>query len=187
MKPFSQDELSRFLVSLDRHLEKPKRLTLIGGAAASLAYGIRRTTSDIDTIDSIADLEKSINLARKETGLDVPFQEVGVWDAPYHFEDRLQTIDMGLRKLHIIVPEKHDLALMKVVRGQENDKDAIEQIANRVGLDKPTMVSRFKNEMTHAIGTQRHLVQNFLAVMEMLYGESEADRIQLELKSDRRW
>ena len=148
MKLFNQSEFTRFLASLDGHLEKPRRLTLIGGAAASLAYGISRTTSDIDTIDSIADLEKAIGLARKETGLDVPFQEVGIWDAPYHFEDRLQTIEMEFRKLQIIVPEKHDLALMKVVRGQENDKDAIEQIANRVGLDKSTMVNRFKSEMT---------------------------------------
>jgi hypothetical protein len=187
MTQFSQDDLSRFLESLDSHLEKPKEIILIGGAAASLAYGISKTTSDIDTIDNIADIKEAIRLARKDTGLDVPFQEVGIWDAPYNYEDRLKPIKMELQKLRILVPEKHDLTLMKVVRGQENDRAAIEQIADRVGLDMPTLVERFKNEMTHAIGNHRYLVHNYLSVIEMLYGEHEADRIKSALDSDSRW
>lgn len=187
MKQFSQDDLSRFLASLDEHLTEPKDIVLIGGAAASLAYGIHNTTSDIDTFDNIADIKEAIRLAREDTGLDIPFQEVGIWDAPYHYEDRLQPIKMQFRKLHILVPEKHDLVLMKAVRGQDNDRDAIRQIANKVGLDMRTLVDRFKNDMTHVIGSQRNLRLNFLAVIEMLHGEHEADRILSELESDYRW
>jgi hypothetical protein len=187
MKQFGHDELSRFLAALDSHMVKPRDIILIGGAAASLAYGISKTTSDIDTLDSIANLKEAIRLAREETGLDIPFQEVGIWDAPYNYEDRLQSIEPRLQKLHILVPEKHDLTLMKVVRGQENDRDAIEQISNRVGLDMPTLVHRFTNEMTHAIGNHRYLVQNFLSIIEMLYGEHEADRVNSELANDSRW
>ena len=187
MEQFSQDDLTRFLASLDSHLTKPRCIVLIGGAAASLGYGISRTTTDIDTLESTADLKEAIRLARADTGLDVPFHKVGVWDAPCDYEDRLRPIEMGLQKLGILVPEKHDLALMKVVRGQRNDQDAIEQIANRVGLDMPTLVYRFKNDMTHAIGNHRFLVQNFLAVIEMLFGEHEADQVNSELESDDRW
>ena len=187
MEQFSKDDLSRFVTALDSHLAKPRSIVLIGGAAASLGYGISRTTTDIDTLESTADLTEAIRLARADTGLDVPFQEVGIWDAPYDYEDRLRPIEMGLQKLQLLVPEKHDLALMKVVRGQKNDQDAIEQIANRVGLDRATLVFRFKNDMTHAIGNHRFLVQNFLAVIEMLFGEHEADQVNSELESDRRW
>lgn len=187
MKRFGQNELSKFLESLDRHLEQPREIILIGGAAASLGYGINRTTSDIDILEGIADLIEAIRLAREETGLDVPFQEVGTWDAPYNYEERLQPIEMELQKLQVLIPEKHDLSLMKVVRGQVNDRDAIEQIANNVGLDTRTLVDRFKSEMTHVIANNRYLVQNFLSVIEMLYGEPEADRIKAELKSDNRW
>ena len=70
---------------------------------------------------------------------------------------------------------------MKVVRGQDNDREAIQQIAERVGLDKETLVDRFKNEMAHAMGSPEQLRANFLSVIELLYGEPEADRIDSEL------
>ena len=181
MRKFRRDELTRFLESLDTHLTEARRLVLIGGAAASLAYGIKRVTTDIDTIDDTADLEEALQLARSETGLDVPFQSVGTYDAPYHFEDRLESVDLGLEKLQIVVPEKHDLALMKVVRGQDDDLEAIQQIADGVGLDRAMLVDRFKNEMTQAIGRPEQLRANFLSTIEMLYGEPEADRVNSEL------
>ena len=181
MRTFHRDELTRFLESLDRHLPGPRRVNLIGGAAASLAYGVSRATTDIDTIGDIADLEEALRLARLETGLNVPFQSVGIWDAPYHYEDRLTRLEMGFEKLQIVVPEKHDLVLMKVVRGQDNDREAIQQMADRVGLDRLTLIDRFKKEMTHTIGNPGQLRANFLAVVELLYGEAEADRVSSEL------
>lgn len=181
MRNFHRDELTRFLESVDEHLSGPRCIILIGGAAASLAYGISRVTTDIDTITDLADLEEALRLARSDTGFDVPFQSVGTYDAPYCYEDRLMTIDLGLETLQVEVPEKHDLALMKTVRGQDNDLEAIEQIAQRVGLDMATLVDRFRNEMTHVIGPPERLRANFLSVIEMIYGESEADRVNSEL------
>ena len=35
--------------------------------------------------------------------------------------------------------------------------------------------------MTHVIGSRQQLRANFLAVIEMLYGEPEADRVNSEL------
>lgn len=91
---------------------------------------------------------------------------------------------MGLHKLRILVPEKHDLVLMKTVRGQENDRDAIRQIAESVGLDEKTLVERFVREMTHVIGNRANLRANFVVVIEMLYGESVADRVEGMLPSE---
>lgn len=99
MRKFGRDELTRFLESLDRHMSEPRQVTVIGGAAASLAYGVTRVTIDIDTINSIADLDEAIKLARLDTGLDIPFHSVGIYDAPYHYEDRLISIDAGLNRL----------------------------------------------------------------------------------------
>lgn len=182
MKQFDQNELTRFLQSLDRHLLQPRDIVLIGGAAASLAYNIARTTTDIDTTHSVADIEEALALARKETGLDVPFQVVGIFDAPYSYEDRLTSLSLGFERLRILVPEKHDLVLMKTVRGQDNDIEAIRQIAKEVGLDRSVLVDRFINDMTHVHGDSRFLRGNFLAVIEALYGESVASELDSELR-----
>lgn len=181
MRKFHRDELKRFLESVDEHLARQCRIILIGGAAASLAYGISRVTADIDTTTDLADLEEPLRLARLDTGIDVPFQCVGVYDAPYHYEDRLMTVDLGLEKLQVVVPEKHDLVLMKTVRGQDNDLEAIVQMAQRVGLDMTTLVDRFRDEMTHVACPPRRVRANLLSVIEMIYGESEADRVDSEL------
>ena len=50
MRKFHRDELTRFLEAVDGHLGRRRRIVLIGGAAASLAYKISRVTTDIDTI-----------------------------------------------------------------------------------------------------------------------------------------
>jgi len=184
MRKFRRDELRLFLGSLDKHLSGPRRIILIGGAAASLAYGISRVTTDIDTISDITDLEAALDLARSETGLDVPFQSVGVYDAPSHYEDRLTQVDLPFEKLQVFVPEKYDLVLMKAVRGQDNDREAIQQIAETVGLDKSTLIGRFKSEMTHVVGRPETLRLNFLSILETLYGEAEADRVASELIPD---
>lgn len=39
---FSKDELLKFLRAIDRGLNEPVELTIIGGAAAALHYGLRR-------------------------------------------------------------------------------------------------------------------------------------------------
>ena len=181
MRRFHAGELTRFLESVDRHLSGPRRIVLIGGAAATLAYGVSRVTTDIDTIDDIADLAVALRSARSDTGLDIPFESVGVYDAPYHYEDRLVRVDLGLEKLEIVVPEKHDLVLMKAVRAQDNDLETIEQIERNVGLDRETLVDRFSNEMTHAIGPPQQLRARFLSVIELLYGQAEADRVDSNL------
>lgn len=181
MRKFHRDELARFLEAVDEHLVRRCQIILIGGAAASLAYGVSRVTTDIDTISDLADLEEAVRAARSDTGIDVPFQSVGVYDAPYRYEERLLTVDLGLEKLQVVVPEKHDLVLMKAVRGQANDLEAIDQMAQRVGLDMSTLVDRYRDEMTHVICPPRRLRANFLSVIEMVYGESEADRVDAEL------
>ncbi len=67
---------------MDKQLPEPRELLLIGGAAASVAYGVNRTTTEIDTNAETADLEAAFQATRDETGLDIPIQTVRVWDSP---------------------------------------------------------------------------------------------------------
>jgi len=182
MNLFEPDELKLFLESVDKHLETETELILIGGAAASLGYGVRRATVDIDTVSDLSGLYEAFRMAREETGLDVPLQRVGIFDGPYCYEERLEPLKLGLRWLRLRVPEIHDLALMKIVRGQEHDRAAISEMAATASISRDVLVERFKNEMDHVVGVREEVLRlNFLAVIEQLFGETEAAAVETEL------
>jgi hypothetical protein len=81
MQRRTPEELSRFLKAVDRHLERPERVVIIGGAAAALHYGARRATIDIDLATTVSpELRSAVLRARKETGLELPVERSGVFE-----------------------------------------------------------------------------------------------------------
>lgn len=58
-------------------------------------------------------------------------------------ETRLIRVLPRLARLVVRVPEKHDLVLMKTVRGYEHDLQAAEEIHANSPLDLEILVSRF--------------------------------------------
>jgi hypothetical protein len=83
-------EIERFLRAVDLALKRPATVVVIGGGAAALKYRIDDPTTDIDTFNALgADLKRAIRAAREATGLAMPFEQSGVADGPYDFEDRL--------------------------------------------------------------------------------------------------
>lgn len=188
MKQFAGKEISEFLKGVDKHLDQPFRLDIIGGAAASLAFRIKSGTMDIDTANSAVQIEKACALARKDTGLDIPLGTASVFDGPYEYESRMKRLPIGsLKRLQVFVPEKHDWVLMKIVRLIDKDIEDIKQVSAKVRLNKSVLLKRFLEEMTHVIGRPSQLVMNFLTMMEELYGRAEADRMEKAIKSHKNW
>lgn len=188
MKGFAGKDLARFLSAVDDRLERPFRLELIGGAAAILAFDVRRGTLDIDSTNDVRRIEKACRSARAATGLDIPLQTVGIYDGPYEYESRLARIrSPRFRKLQVLVPEKHDWALMKIVRLNQKDIDDIQEVADAAGFDARIFLKRFLEEMTHVHGSRKELVAAFLTMMEQLFGKSEADRMEQALRRHKHW
>ena len=100
-------------------------------------------------------------------------------DAPCEFESRLERVRPDLQKLTVLVPEKHDLVLMKALRCYEHDLEAIAQIHAHAPLDLDTLVRRYEDEMT-PIGEPRRIRANFLVVVERLFPES-VDTVERQL------
>ena len=147
-RKYTREELVKFVRSMDRVIEEPTEILVIGGAAAALKYGATASTKDIDTWHAVPRaVAKAAADARAETGLPVPIEKAGVSDGPYHYEDRIQTVSMRLKKLRILVPERHDLALMKVVRGDRHDEDMIAEIHAHQPLKLDVLLKRFEEEM----------------------------------------
>jgi hypothetical protein len=107
----------------------------------------------------------------------------GVADAPFDFESRLERVLPHLERLRVFVPEKHDLVLMKAIRGYEHDLEAALQIHANSPLDLETLVGRYQDEMT-PIGDPVPIRGNFLHVVENLFPDS-ADGVARRLKRGR--
>jgi hypothetical protein len=184
MKRFLRQQLQEFLEAIDSALDDPVKVVVIGGSAAALHYGVAAATRDIDTWTNVGQaLATAAELARKATGLDVPLQRSAVADAPVDLESRLERVLPHLARLEVLVPERHDLVLMKAVRCYEHDLAAIVEIHGYAPLDLALLVQRFRDEMT-PIGEPGRIRRNFLVVVETLFPE-RVDQVERELRRSR--
>lgn len=172
MRTFLRDELVRFLEAVDAALERPIDIVVIGGAAAAVQYGVEDGTHDIDTWTNVEEeLARAVEQARRSTGLSLPFAKSGVADGPYEFESRLERALPHLRRLVVKVPERHDLALMKVIRGYEHDLDGIEAMHRRSPLELDVLLERYSHEMGAVVTDPRRLRGQLLALIGRLFPE----------------
>lgn len=179
---FEAEELRRFLTAVDRHLERPAALIVIGGSACALGYGVALGTNDVDTYNSVDEsLLAAAERARAETALQIPVGRSPVADLPCEFEDRLQLVMPELVQLKVCVLEKHDLALSKTLRGNQHDLDAIEELHRLDPLDQEVLVERYMDELSAAIGDPQRLDQNLVLLIRCLYGEIDGDRVKKRL------
>lgn len=188
MKRFSSDEIVSFLKALDQTVAGPFEVEIIGGAAGILLYNLDAITEDIDTITSVSAIADAIQEARSITGLSVPIGPAGVWDGPYEYRSRRLPVNLpGSSNLMIYVPEKHDWALMKIVRLKDKDRQHILGVMKTEGFDAEVFLKRFLEEMTHVIGHKPNLIYNFIVMMGELFGEQEALRMASAIKSHKYW
>ena len=185
MRRYGRSEIEDFLKQVDAHLRRPADVIVIGWAAAMLRYDAPGRTIDIDTWSDVAGLQTAVAEATEATGLSIPFGSAGVADAPYDFESRLERAMPRLKRLRIQVPEKHDLALMKAVRGLEHDFEALATLHRQSPLDSDLLARRFRDEMGHAMGDPARLRGNFLALVERLFPD-RVDAVAAELRKRKR-
>jgi hypothetical protein len=106
-----------------------------------------------------------------------------VADAPFNFEDRIERAgELGLKNLEIYVPERHDLALMKTIRGYEHDLELIAELHAKHPFDLQTLKMRMRDEMSHVVTDPRRLRLNFILVVDRLFGAESAKLVRDELE-----
>ncbi len=177
-------DIENFLRALDRALKGPATMLVIGGTAAVLRYGATRATQDIDTLSTVSQsLALAASAARAKTGLDIPIQYVTIADTPEDYESRLERVLPQLKRLSVLVPERHDLVLMKAVRAYEHDIQVIREIHSHAPLDLEVLVDRFLNEMS-PIGNRTRIRQNLLLVIEKVFPDA-VDDVERRLRAAR--
>jgi hypothetical protein len=185
MHRYRAAELHDFFRILDAELPGPIEITVIGGAAVGLVYVTDHATTDIDLKPvSSAVLWEAVKRAQAHTANPISVTNAGPYEAPYDWEDRRQAIDIpGVTKVRIFVPERHDLALMKVARGVSHDLQAIEDMHHQSPFRLATLISRYHDMRRQHIGSHSELQLTFVALIERLFGAEQAKQVDRELSS----
>jgi hypothetical protein len=186
-RAFGANEIRAFLEAVDRHLMVTVRIELLGGSAAALAHGATSTTVDMDTFNEVdAALVDAVARAKEESGFEIPVSQAAVADVPYHYLERLERQLPALERLEVWVLEKHDLVLSKAVRCFEHDLQQIIEIHQHGALSFDVLVDRFASEMTHAMGDEKRIRDNFLIMIEWVFGEVQRVAAETRLVGLRR-
>jgi hypothetical protein len=143
-----------FLRDLDSALKGSVELRCLGGFVVTQQYGIGRTTSDIDFLAAIKgssdDLEalagRASELYRK---YGLYLQYVGVVTPPCDYADRLRHMfpSAPWKRLTLLALDATDLALSKLERNSERDREDFLGLASAGLLDLEAFQTRYREEL----------------------------------------
>lgn len=154
MSPELASPWREFLRELDHLLEAPVELHCIGGFAAVAAYGLPRSTNDLDYFslvphDHKEELERLAGegsaLARKHK---VHVHHAAVASLPEGYEERMTELFQGrFKKVRLFVPDPYDLVLSKLSRNAQRDREDVEYLAKARQLDAVVLQKRYEEEL----------------------------------------
>lgn len=164
-----------FLRDVGAQLAGPTEIHCLGGFVVAEYYGLARPTSDIDVIQvrgasNVADVQriggKGSQLAKKHR---VHIDVVTVADVPERYEERLIDVCAGeFRNLRIRAFEKYDLALAKLGRNQDYDREDVRRLAQGPGLDGAILEQRYRDELRWQLGNPERADLTLELWIEML-------------------
>jgi hypothetical protein len=189
MRKYGRGEVERFLRAMDDALPVDETIVIIGGVAVALRCSrTERMTKDIDSWGRISPaLGRAAEKARQVTGLTIPLEQAAVADGPFGFEERLVRTMPRLGRLKVMLPEKHDLALMKIVRGDETDVAGLAAAHHEDPLDYEVLVRRYEEEMGSVVGDPSRLRLNMLRLIEELFPERIEDAERRLKRAHAKW
>jgi hypothetical protein len=148
-----------FLHDVDAQLSGRTEVHCLGGFVVAEYYGLARPTADVDIIQvrgasSVVDVQriggKGSALAKKHR---VYIDIVTVADVPERYEERLIDVYAAeFRSLNVRVFERHDLALAKLGRNQDYDREDVRRLAQGPGLDVVLLEQRYRDELRSQLG-----------------------------------
>jgi len=173
-----QEPWDSFFRDLDSGLSAPLRLDCIGGFVVTQLYGLDRTTADVDVIElapresadtAMALASRGGPLARKHL---VYIDRVGVASVPENYEDRLIEMFPGAySKLRIMALDPYDLALSKIERNRQKDRDDVRFLARTVPFDLEILQERYTAELRWQLGVPEREDLTLRLWIEMLREE----------------
>jgi hypothetical protein len=148
-----------FLRELDSSVHEDIRLDCMGGFVVSIVYGFSRPTGDLDVLE-IAPKEAGrpmLELGMRGGPLHKKYKiyldHVGVAHVPEDYEERLTEISPKVfRHLRLFALDPYDLALSKLERNVQRDRDDVMHLARTVPFDLEVLKDRYQKELRWQFG-----------------------------------
>ena len=181
MSPSPPSPWKDFLEEVDGLLPDRVELHCIGGFAVVAAYGLPRSTNDLDYFSLVpCHLETKLQeiagegsvLARKHK---VHVHHAAVASLPENYEERLTKLfPRRFKNLHLLVLDPYDIVLSKLSRNLEKDREDVAYLVKANNLDPKVLRKRYDEELRiNLIGpTERHDA-TLRFWLEAYFGESE--------------
>jgi uncharacterized nucleotidyltransferase DUF6036 len=144
-----------FLRELDDLLKAPVELHCLGGFVVTQQYGVGRETSDIDflsvatrsredDVEALAGLGSALHQRYR-----IYLQYVGVATPPCNYMTRLQPMfpDMSWKRLRFLALDPTDIALSKLERNADRDRDDVLRLARAGHVDAQALKARYFEEV----------------------------------------
>ena len=148
-----------FLAEIDSRLEAAVYLHCLGGFVLTTVYDLPRTTADVDVaaIASVSSSAHLLALAGKASELHKRFgvylDLVGVAPLPEDYESRLTEIFPGaFKKLRLLALDPYDIALSKLERNTQRDRDDVKYLARTLPMDLTILATRYEEELKPILG-----------------------------------
>jgi hypothetical protein len=142
-----------FFADVDAYLSGDVHLHCCGGFVVTQLYGVARTTSDVDFLGVVPNVQSTLTeIAGKGSALHrkhkVYLDAVTIATPPENYEERLVPMFPGAWvHLRLDALEAHDLALSKLERNYDRDRDDVQQLARAGHLRPEILKERYDKEL----------------------------------------
>lgn len=146
-----------FLLEIDGFVGQETHFHCLGGFVVTQMYGAPRTTSDVDFLTLVQRNDELIAYAGQGSELHerhkVYLDPVGVANVPENYEDRLIEMYPGIFKhLRLFALDPYDIALSKIERNIERDREDVQHLAAVVPFDLEVLKRRYYDELRVYLG-----------------------------------
>lgn len=148
-----------FLRELDSAVREEVRLDCMGGFVVTMVYGFSRSTGDLDVLEIAPRkagrpmLELGMQGGPLHRKYKIYLDHVGVAHVPEDYEDRLTEIfPKAFKHLRLFALDPYDLALSKLERNIQRDRDDMKHLARTIPLDLEVLKERYQKELRWQLG-----------------------------------
>ncbi len=148
-----------FLREIDAFVGEETHIHCLGGFVVTLVYGSTRETSDLDSLTLVRHPAGLYEYAGIGSALfkkyGVYLDPVGIATLPENYEERLGQIFTGtFEHLRLFALDPYDLALSKIERNGDIDRQDVQHLARVVPFDLEILKQRYTDELRVYLGNQ---------------------------------